>query len=228
MTELIGANQPEDIFGFNQLDDLGNGINSPHVIYGTNALHAGNGARNPPSSMPDQWNQLFLRERIEKVSTLLGTQVFVDIGGVAERNQNALTKNVHLKYLVDEDEINLTNLSLADIQSEVGTYRMESTNGVALVFIVEKLVRNYERPRGSHAAEAALADKSNGASAIYVVFFDIATRHVLTCERIVHHVTEALNFRNFWFGPVKETESGLAKYRLKDKPAPNTLENRRK
>ena len=51
------------------------------------------------------------------------------------------------------------------------------------------------------------------AEAVYVVFFDIATRKVISSKREVRYVNTGNGFRNLWFGPIKDTDSDLSKYR---------------
>ena len=164
----------------------------------------------------EQWNQLFLNERIEAVSTILNRRVVVDIGGVVLRNKTATTNQIILQSSVSSDEIDKTNITPQDIAAEVNSYKLDKTNGLGLVFIVDKLARVWQPSTGqSHGAES-MHDNSGArfsAGVIHIVFFDVATREVISTEQQVYHISTAANFRNFWFSPIKNADCSLGKYR---------------
>lgn len=169
--------------------------------------------------MLEKWNQLFLDERVELVAKTLGKRVVTDIGGVTERNKTATSEQIILtpdpKFMVKESHI-----TQQDISAAVRSYRMEKTNGLGLVFIVDRLVRRplYEPVTdtdsiGRHHGQTGGQTGGEARGAVYVVFFDIATREVISAEREVHPVATGSNFRNFWFGIIKDTDKNLGKYR---------------
>ena len=163
-------------------------------------------------SMPEKWNQLFLDERVERVSTTIGKRVLIDIKGVTERNKAASKSQIILTANVG-DAIDESHITQQDIANEVRSYKMENTNGLGLVFIVDRLIRKYYAPQGMSHGAAVHQIRTSSKAAIYVVFFDIATREVISVERKVHDVWTGGNFRNFWFGPIKDTDSSLGRYR---------------
>lgn len=158
--------------------------------------------------MLEKWNQLFLDERIDAVSAALGKKVLIDINGVTERNKAASTNQIvlsaHIGNLVNEP--NLTPINVID---EVRLYKMENTNGLGLVFIVDKLAESSFTPQFH----------SPNFGAVYVVFFDVATRELISADRQVYEVRSGSNFRNFWFGPIKDADSSLIKFQPAKKPS---------
>jgi len=163
--------------------------------------------------MLEKWNQLFLDERVELVANALGKRVSVDIGGVTERNKAATPKQVILTA-GPQDVIKESHITQQDIAAEVRSYKMEKTNGLGLVFVVDRLVNL--SPAADRPGIATRSPRSSGA-AVYVVFFDIATRKVISAKRELHFVSTGGNFRNFWFGPIKSTDKNLREYNTNPK-----------
>ena len=54
--------------------------------------------------------------------------------------------------------------------------------------------------------------KSEARGAVYLVFFDLASREVIATERVIGRAS-GVAFRNYWFGVIKSAESGLKKFR---------------
>jgi hypothetical protein len=156
--------------------------------------------------MLEKWNRLFIDERIHKVAKALGKQVSIDIGGVTERNKTATAKQI-ISTPGPTDTVDQSHITQQDIATEVQSYKLEKTNGLGLVFIVDRLGRYKRAGLGPHS-ETYMA--SGGA--VYVVFFDVATREVISVEREVHQAG-GNGFRNFWFGVIKRTDENLSKYR---------------
>jgi hypothetical protein len=157
-------------------------------------------------SMLERWNTLFIDERLQKVESALGKLVSVDIGGVTERNKTATVKQIILTP-GPTDTIEQSHITQQDIAAEVQSYKLEKTNGLGLVFIVDRL-KFYTHAGISPTSRAV----RSGEGAVYVVFFDVATREVISAEREVHQAG-GNGFRNLWFGVIKETAKNLSKYR---------------
>jgi hypothetical protein len=155
---------------------------------------------------------LFIDERIEKVADVLKKRVSIDIGGVTERNMTATAKQIILAP-GPADTIEQSHITQQDIATAVRSYKLEKTNGLGLVFIVDRLA-------GTGKGIAILDTKRNevlvrrfgNLGAVYVVFFDVATREVISAEREIQQAGGS-GFRNFWFGVIKRTDSKLSKYR---------------
>ena len=161
----------------------------------------------------EQWNQLFLNERIEAVSDILNRQVIIDINGVSMRNKTATTNQIILQSSVGSDEIDKANITQQDIVAEVSSYKLDKTNGLGLVFIVEKLLLVRQLSTTQSPGSAAGQYNNSAAGIVHIVFFDVASREVISTERKVYHVSSGANFRNFWFGPIKNADCSLGKYR---------------
>jgi hypothetical protein len=156
--------------------------------------------------MLEKWNTLFIDERIERVANVLGKRVAIDIGGVTERNKMATAKQIILTPS-PKDVIEETHITRQDIADEVKSYKLEKTSGLGLVFIVDRLVFRTIPPQYLHSSS-----RTEAAGAVYVVFFDISTREVISTEREIQQARGS-GFRNFWFGVIKRTDSNLSKYR---------------
>ena len=83
-----------------------------------------------------------------------------------------------------------------DIAKAVKSYKMENKSGLGAVFIVDRLVKQDKKGQG----------------AVYVVYFDVASREVLFTQRKVSNAT-GFGFRNYWFRVIKDAEGTLSKYR---------------
>lgn len=156
--------------------------------------------------MLERWNTLFIDERIQKVESALGKRVSIDIGGVTERNKTATVKQIIL-IPGPTDTIEQSHITQQDIAAEVQSYKLEKTNGLGLVFIVDRLGL-YKHAGIGPNAETYMAPSG----AVYVVFFDVTTREVISTKREIHQGSGS-GFRNLWFGVIKETDKNLSKYR---------------
>jgi len=156
--------------------------------------------------MFEKWNQLFLDERVERVAHLLGKRVSVDVNGISERNVTASASQITLTP-GEDDAIEKTHIPPAKIASEVQSYKLKSTGGLGLVFVVDRLVSTKIPPQFAHDVT-----REQNCGALYIVFFNIATREVISSERVVRRVSSGGSFRNFWFGPIKDSDSTLGKY----------------
>ncbi len=171
------------------------GFNSPDTLF---------------PGMLEKWNQLFLDERMEMVAHTLRRRVLVDIGGVTERNKKATEEQIILKP-GSEDVSDKSHITPQDIGAEVLSYNMGKTNGLGLVFIIDRLISPHYMPAAKQLG--GNTSVNFGIVAIYVVFFDIATREVISVKREVHRVGSGGGFRNYWFGPIKDADGSLGRYR---------------
>ena len=106
-----------------------------------------------------------------------------------------------------------TQITQEQIASKVQSYKLEHTNGLGLVFIVDKMGCQTVQAHYDYAARNQMVPAvARHFGAAYVVYFDIATREVLSTKREVSSVGTGGSFRNFWFGPIKTIDSGLEKY----------------
>jgi hypothetical protein len=152
--------------------------------------------RDPDAIFPamlDTWNELFLRERIRKVQQALRKEVILDTAGIKQRNRLATPKQIVPNAGAD-DTVEETHITEKEIADALRSYKLEHAEGLALAFIVDRLV------------------KPSRQGAVYVVFFDARTREVLACERHVGPAAGA-GFRNYWFRVIKSAESELPKHR---------------
>jgi hypothetical protein len=141
----------------------------------------------------ESWNSLFLRERIERMKASLGRNVVLDIGSVTERNKTAKADQI-TQTPGPEDAVDQTHITAADIAEAVKSYTLKATNGLGLVFIVDRL------------------SKPEVKGAVYVVFFDVASREVVSSDRYVGRAG-GFGFRNYWFGVIKQVDIKLKQYR---------------
>jgi hypothetical protein len=146
-------------------------------------------------AMLDAWNTTSLTERIRFMQKISGKNIMPDIVGVTAENQSASAAQI-ISAPGQNDTITNSLITAEIIAKAVKSYRMENQEGLAVVFIVDRLVKvNWK-----------------GMGAVEVVTFDIGTRTVLSTERIVGRAG-GFGFRNYWFRVIKVAEKGLKKLR---------------
>ena len=140
-----------------------------------------------------KWNSLFLTELVlhksERLQKATGKTVNSELDGMADRNKLAKTDQVIRqdgKYCAE------THIKDSDIADAVRSYKLTSTSGLGLVFIVDRLV------------------KAENRGAVYLVYFDIANREVIAKERVIVKAA-GFGFRNFWFRVPKDALPSLKK-----------------
>jgi len=153
---------------------------------------------NPETIFPgmlEAWNNLSLQERIKFVEKQIKKNLITDIGGVTEANKAATSKQI-INSPGPDDTIEKSHITAQDIAKAVKSYKMENKSGLGAVFIVDRLVKQDKKGQG----------------AVYVVYFDVASREVLFTQRKVSNAT-GFGFRNYWFRVIKDAEGTLSKYR---------------
>jgi hypothetical protein len=139
----------------------------------------------------NKWNDLYGAEMMTVLSKTLKKQVVFDGKSVTAANEKATESQI-----IREDGKKLeekSHITPDDIANAVKAYDLKTTNGIGLVFIIDRLVKPSEQ----------------GCS--YVVFFDIASREVALTKRICANAG-GFGFRNYWFKPIKETTAACKKY----------------
>jgi hypothetical protein len=167
------------------------------------------GDRSP--SMTTAWNELFLREMYPRLGRDLRAIVQSDLRAVESRNARVSPQQIVNEESSPRNRPNIadmgsffdpmrllhrgsrdlpTHISDADIAAAIRSYRLQTRSGMGLVFVMDRLVKKQET------------------SCLYVVFFDIASRAIISQERVC---TEAGGggIRNHWFGSIKETVKRL-------------------
>jgi hypothetical protein len=134
--------------------------------------------------MLNAWNDLFLKERISKLESALSKKVILDTEGVYAINKKATPNQIFISPGPD-DSIDKTHITEQDIAKAVRSLKLKSTSGLGLVYIVDRFVK---------------ADKKG---AVYVVYFDVATKEILSSKRQVNGAS-GFGFRNFWFRTIKD------------------------
>jgi hypothetical protein len=168
---------------------------------------------NRAEPMTTAWNELFMREMYPRLGRELGAIVQADLHAVDARNTHVSPQQIvdedgsprYVRNLADvgtffnptrilhiarTDKVSPTHINDADIAAAIRSYRLQTRSGLGLVFIMDRLVKRQET------------------SCMYVVFFDIASRTIISQERVC---TEAGGggIRNHWFGSIKETVKRL-------------------
>jgi hypothetical protein len=141
--------------------------------------------------MLDTWNSLFLVEMMDKARGAVGKPLTPDVAGVTARNRSASVKQV-VPAIGPEDGTAKTHLTAEELAKAVRDCSLVSRKGVGLVFVVDRLV------------------KPEQLGALYIVFFDVATREVLASERKIYKAG-GFGFRNYWFRIPKSAVNDLKK-----------------
>jgi hypothetical protein len=164
-----------------------------------------------PEPMTSAWNELFMKEMYPRLSRDLGAIVQADLRAIESRNARVSPQQIfdedssprYARNLADIGTIfnptrflhrgnkNLpTDINDADIAAAIRSYRLQTRSGLGLVFIMDRLVKREET------------------SCMYVVFFDIASRTIVSQERVCADAGGG-GIRNHWFGSIKETVKHL-------------------
>jgi len=145
--------------------------------------------------MLNEWNNLFLRERIKPVEKVTRKHLLLDVAGVYEKNKQASASQIIMSEGPD-DVIEKSHISADDIAATVKSCKLENKEGLGAIFIADRFVKHGNK----------------GVGAVYVVAFDVDTREVIFSERVVNKAG-GFGFRNFWFHVIKLAEPVLSKCR---------------
>ena len=141
--------------------------------------------------MLNAWNGLFMKEMLPELEKM-AKSVRSDIAAVQPGNDKATGSQIERKDGTSDEMVKPSHITEAEIADIVKSYKMENQSGLGLVFIMDRLV------------------KAQQVGCMYVVFFDVSTRKVISSERVVGKAG-GIGFRNFWFSPVKTTVKQLPK-----------------
>lgn len=115
--------------------------------------------------MLNAWNSLFMKEMLPEIESMAKV-VRVDTAAVTERNAKATSNQIERRDGTRSEMVNTSHLTERDIAEMVSSCKLEQTNGLGLVYIMDRLVKNQD------------------AGCLYVVFFDIQSRAVVRSERM--------------------------------------------
>lgn len=160
--------------------------------------------------MFEKWNALYLDERVELLPKALNKHVAIDIGAVTEQNRKATADQI-IEKPGPKDVIGETHIDKQAIGDAIRSYKMEKKNGLGLVYIVDRFIEARLVNPSNARSGAPQVVRISAAGAVYIVFFDVATREVISTERVVENVNTGANFRNFWFGIIKGVDERLGK-----------------
>lgn len=161
-------------------------------------------------NMPEKWNDLFLDERVEGMAERLDKLIKLETHAVAAGNAAIARDQVRFERSTSKT-LAEPHISAEAIQQMVMDYSLQATNGIGLVFIVDRLVAVSvpKKQRG----KITVPEHTIGAAAIWVVWFDVASRKVVSSRRETRNVMTGGSFRNYWFGPIKEVDEDIGDYR---------------
>jgi hypothetical protein len=115
-----------------------------------------------------------------------------DLGAVRARNEKASPSQIEREDGTRDEKITPSHITEKDLADIVRSYELKHSQGLGLVFIMDRLVKAQE------------------AGCLYVVFFDLASRKTLKFERVCAEAG-GFGFRNYWFNPIKEAVKKLPK-----------------
>lgn len=137
------------------------------------------------------WNGLFMKEmlpELEKMAPSVGT----DLAAVEAANEKASSKQIEREDGTRAEKVDPTHIKESDIADIVRDYKLKHDKGLGLVFVMDRLVKAQET------------------GCIYVVFFDVASRKVISSQRLCEKAG-GMGFRNYWFRPIKDAVKKLPK-----------------
>lgn len=139
---------------------------------------------------PLEWNSLFATEQLDDLAAALGKPVRADLSGIDAVHRDASKVKV-LRTAGTREHLEKSLLSRSQIAGMVKAYPLSCKKGIAVVFIVERLVKELE------------------AGCLHAVLFDVKSREILHLKRDCYRAG-GIGFRNYWFRPVKEAVKQLS------------------
>jgi hypothetical protein len=137
------------------------------------------------------WNSLFMKEMSPRLERM-DHSVESDLDAVTARNEKASESQIEHTDGMGDEMVKPSHITEADIAEAVRGYKLKHDQGLGLVFIMDRLVKAQET------------------GCLYVVFFDISSRKVLSSERLCEKAG-GIGFRNYWFRPIKAAVDRLPK-----------------
>jgi len=137
------------------------------------------------------WNGLFMKEMLPELEKM-SKSVRTDLAAVADSNEKASEKQIQREDGSRDEMITPTHIKEIDIADLVHSYKLKNTQGVGLVFVMDRLVKAQET------------------GCMYVVFFDVSSRKVVSSTRLCEKAG-GMGFRNYWFRPIKDAVKKLPK-----------------
>jgi len=137
------------------------------------------------------WNGLFMKEMLPELEKM-AKSVRTDLTAVAGNNEKANEKQIQREDGGRDEMVTPTHIKDSDIAELVRSYKLKNTQGLGLVFMVDRLVKAQET------------------GCLYVVFFDVSSRKVISSNRLCEKAG-GMGFRNYWFRPVKDAVKKLPK-----------------
>ena len=158
------------------------------TMYGTEGF---NNPEDIISRYPEEWNTLFLKERLKEISKILKKDLVVDISSVQENNTTLSSKQIIAQD--GKELLNKSDITPEIIAEMVSGYEFKEKEGLGVVFILDRLV------------------KSEARGSLFIVFFDLSSKEILATNHTIEKAG-GFGFRNYWFSIVKNSESNLKKY----------------
>jgi hypothetical protein len=137
------------------------------------------------------WNSLFMKEMLPELEKM-AKSVRTDLTASAENNEKASGKQIEREDGSREEMVAPTHIKDSDIAELVHSYKLKNTQGLGLVFVMDRLVKAQET------------------GCMYVVFFDISSRKIISSNRLCEKAG-GMGFRNYWFRPIKDAVKKLPK-----------------
>jgi hypothetical protein len=137
------------------------------------------------------WNGLFMKEMLPELEKM-ARSVRTDLTAATANNEKANEKQILREDGSRDEMVTPTHIKDSDIAEVVRSYKLKNTQGLGLVFVVDRLVKAQET------------------GCLYVVFFDVSSRKVISSARLCEKAG-GMGFRNYWFRPIKDAVKKLPK-----------------
>jgi hypothetical protein len=137
------------------------------------------------------WNGLFMKEMLPELEKM-AKSVRTDLTAATANNEKANEKQILREDGSRDEMVTPTHIKDSDIAELVRSYKLKNTQGLGLVFVVDRLVKAQET------------------GCLYVVFFEVSSRKVISSTRLCEKAG-GMGFRNYWFRPIKDAVKKLPK-----------------
>lgn len=141
-------------------------------------------------ALTTDWNTMFLSGLYKKIEKELDVDLVAQLPEADGQTQPRMADWFQAASLATEHPPSFT---VADVATRVNGWKLTSSTGTGLGFIVERLSKNEDK------------------GCAWPVFFDVASREVLYTERLCDGPS-GMEFRNYWFNPLVDiTKAMLAR-----------------
>ena len=140
-------------------------------------------------AMTQVWNTMFVERTLSRLERS-ARSLKLDLKSVQDSNKKTSDSQFRTTENPSHELVLNSHIAKLEIAELVRSYSLESKAGTGWVFIMDRLVR------------------AEDVSCFYVVFFDVASREIIYCERF-YEKSSGRNLEDYWFTPIESAVKKL-------------------